>query len=88
MMRDITSLKGKIFRHFKGDLYLVEDFVKHSETQEWMVLYRALYGDCGRFVRPYEMFVEPVPVGKENPTGQTYRFEELTVPSIKNRPID
>ena len=30
-MRDISNLKGKIFRHFKGDLYLVEDFVKHSE---------------------------------------------------------
>ena len=41
-MRDISNLKGKIFRHFKGDLYLVEDFVKHSETQETMVLYRAL----------------------------------------------
>ena len=36
-MRDISNLKGKIFRHFKGDLYLVEDFVKHSETQETMV---------------------------------------------------
>ena len=59
-MRDITNSKGKIFRHFKGDLYLVEDFVKHSETQENMVLYRALYGECGLFVRPYDMFVEEV----------------------------
>ena len=82
-MRDISALKGKIFRHFKGDLYLVEDVVKHSETQELMVLYRALYGDCGRFVRPSEMFVEKVPNGKENPTGQTYRFELYTVSSIK-----
>ncbi len=82
-MRDISALKGKIFRHFKGDLYPVEDVVKHSETQELMVLYRALYGDCGRFVRPYEMFVEKVPNGKENPTGQTYRFELYTVSSIK-----
>ena len=49
-MRDITNSKGKIFRHFKGDLYLVEDFVTHSETQEKMVLYRALYGNCGLFV--------------------------------------
>ena len=49
-MRDISNSKGKIFRHFKGDLYLVEDFVKHSETQETMVLYRALYGECGLFV--------------------------------------
>lgn len=82
-MRDITADKGKIFRHFKGDLYLVMDFVKHSETQETLVLYKALYGECGLFVRPYEMFVEEVPEGKENPTGQTYRFERFDVGSKK-----
>ena len=82
-MRDISNLKGKIFRHFKGDLYLVEDFVKHSETQETMVLYRALYGDCGLFVRPYDMFVEEVPEGKTNPTGQKYRFQEFEVKTGK-----
>jgi hypothetical protein len=82
-MRDISNFKGKIFRHFKGDLYLVEDFVKHSETQETMVLYRALYGDCGLFVRPYEMFIEEVPEGKINPTGQKYRFQEFEVKSVK-----
>lgn len=82
-MRTIENSKGKIFRHFKGDLYLVEDSVIHSETQEKMVLYRALYGNCGLFVRPYEMFLEEVPEGKENPTGQKYRFEEFEVKSIK-----
>ena len=82
-MRDISNSKGKIFRHFKGDLYLVEDFVKHSETQEIMVLYRALYGECGLFVRPYYMFVEEVPEGKVNPTGQKYRFQEFEVKSVK-----
>ncbi|MBX7291180.1 DUF1653 domain-containing protein [Clostridium chauvoei] len=56
-MRDISKAKGKIFRHFKGDLYLLEDFVTHSETQEKLVLYRALYGECGLYVRPYEMFL-------------------------------
>ena len=82
-MRDISNSKGKIFRHFKGDLYLVEDFVNHSETQEKMVLYRALYGSCGLFVRPYDMFLEEVPAEKENPTGQKYRFEEYVVKSVK-----
>ena len=76
-MRDISNSKGKIFRHFKGDLYLVE------ETQEKMVLYRALYGSCGLFVRPYDMFLEEVPAEKENPTGQKYRFEEYVVKSVK-----
>ena len=82
-MRDITNSKGKIFRHFKGDLYLVEVFVTHSETQEKMVLYRALYDDCGLFVRSYDMFIEEVPEGKVNPTGQRYRFEEFEVKSVK-----
>ncbi|WP_346868978.1 DUF1653 domain-containing protein [Clostridium sp. UBA5119] len=80
-MRDISELKGKIFRHFKGDLYLLEDFVINSETQEKMVLYRALYGECGLFVRPYKMFTEEVPKNKVNPTGQKYRFQEIIVES-------
>lgn len=82
-MRDIMKCKGKIFRHFKGDLYLMEDIVTNSETQEKMVLYRALYGDCGLFVRPYNMFIEEVPKGRENITNQKYRFEEYTVKSVK-----
>ena len=82
-MRDISNSKGKIFKHFKGDLYLVEDFVIHSETEEKMVLYRALYGNCGLYVRPYDMFIEEVPKEKENPTGQKYRFEEFEVNSVK-----
>lgn len=83
-MRDISSQRGKIFRHFKGDLYLVEDFVTHSETGEKLVLYRALYGTCGLYVRPYEMFVEEVPTDKENPTRQRYRFECIDIKSCKN----
>ena len=82
-MRDITENKVKIFRHFKGDYYLMIDLVKHSETQEILVLYKALYGECGLFVRPYHMFVEAVPEGKDNPTGQKYRFECVELPSIK-----
>lgn len=81
-MRDISNQKGKIFRHFKGDLYLVVDFVTHSETRETLVLYKALYGECGLFVRPSTMFLEEVPDGKTNPTGQKYRFEEFCVKSL------
>ncbi len=80
-MRDITKLKGKIFRHFKGNLYLFEDIVINSETKEKMVLYRALYGECGLFVRPYDMFTEEVPKNKINPTGQKFRFEEIKIES-------
>ena len=85
MDRNIEKSIGKIFRHFKGDLYLVEGVVTHSESGEKMVLYRALYGECGQFVRPYDMFLEEVPKEKENPTGQKYRFQEFEVKSLNRK---
>ena len=45
------SLIGRMFRHFKGNLYRLEGFAKDSETLEEMVVYRALYGDGGLWVR-------------------------------------
>ena len=72
-----------IYKHFKGDLYLVEDIATHSETKEKYVVFRALYGDTGLYIRPYDMFVEEVPEGKVNPTGQKYRFQEFEVKSVK-----
>ena len=73
---------GGIYRHFKGDLYLVEDVVTHSETREKLVLYRALYGDCQRYVRPYAMFTSPVDKVKYPQATQAYRFELQTIPSV------
>ncbi len=72
---------GGIYRHFKGNLYLVEDVVTHSETREKLVLYRALYGDCQRYVRPYAMFTSPVDHVKYPHVKQAYRFEFQTIPS-------
>ncbi|PRR77800.1 hypothetical protein CLLI_21880 [Clostridium liquoris] len=83
MERNLEEYKGKIFRHFKGDLYLLLDIAIHSETREKLVIYKALYGSCGVFARPYDMFNEEVPAEKENPTGQKYRFEYIKVESIK-----
>ena len=68
-------VKGGIYKHFKGDLYLVEDIVYHSETKELMVLYRALYGKGLRYVRPYEMFLEKVDRVKYPNVKQEYRFQ-------------
>ncbi|GAA5215261.1 DUF1653 domain-containing protein [Corallincola platygyrae] len=48
------------YRHFKGGEYQVLDLAKHSETEEWMVLYRPLYGDQKLWVRPFAMFTEMV----------------------------
>lgn len=64
-----------VYRHFKGDYYLVEDIVGHSETKEPMVLYRALYGDGRLWVRPYEMFASEVDHEKYPGILQQYRFE-------------
>ena len=57
-----SVLKKGIYQHYKGNLYDVLDFVKHSETEEEMVLYRALYGAKGLWVRPLKMFKESVHV--------------------------
>ncbi|MGV8979888.1 DUF1653 domain-containing protein [Clostridium sp.] len=49
---------GKKYRHFKGNEYLVLYVAKHSETLEEMVVYQALYGERGIWVRPLSMFLE------------------------------
>ena len=52
--------KKGIYRHFKGNRYELVDVAKHSETLEPMVVYRALYGDGGLWVRPLSMWSEKV----------------------------
>lgn len=51
------------YRHHKGHDYRVHDLALHTETDEWMVVYEALYGEGGMFVRPVAMFSETVEVG-------------------------
>ena len=55
-------LKAGLYRHYKGNRYEVIDIVRHSETEEELVLYRALYGERGLWVRPLSMFTENVHV--------------------------
>mgnify|MGYP003435209860 FL=1 len=50
------------YRHYKGPEYLVLDLARHSETEEWLVVYQTLYGDYGLWVRPLGMFTETVEV--------------------------
>jgi len=54
------ELKPGKYRHFKGNLYELLGVAKHSETLEPMVVYRALYGECGLWVRPAAMWIEHV----------------------------
>ncbi|WP_352406413.1 DUF1653 domain-containing protein [Acetoanaerobium noterae] len=64
---------GKKYRHFKGNEYLVMHIAKHSETLEELVVYQALYGEMGVWVRPLEMFLEQVEVNGQ----MVNRFEEI-----------
>ena len=56
----MSSIKAGLYRHYKGAEYQVYALVKHSETEEELVLYKALYGDYGFWVRPFTMFTEMV----------------------------
>ena len=51
------------YRHYKDNPYRVIGLALHSETREWLVVYEALYGEGGLFVRPAAMFTETVEVG-------------------------
>ena len=56
----MESIKPGRYRHFKGKEYEVLGIARHSETEEELVVYRALYGDFGLWVRPVSMWNETV----------------------------
>ena len=58
----MNKITTGIYRHYKGNLYQVLHIAIHSETHEKLVVYRALYGEYGVWVRPFAMFCEMVQV--------------------------
>ena len=74
-----------IYRHFKGDSYLVEDVARDSETGEEVVVYRKLYGDGSLWVRPKAMFLSSVDREKYPDAAQHWRFELQHVESVAGR---
>lgn len=82
----MNELKVKgIYKHFKGDYYLVEDIAKDSETQEEVVVYRRLYGDNGLWIRPKKMFLSEVDHEKYQNVKQKYRFELQNIESVASK---
>ena len=68
-----------IYRHYKGGLYEVIDVARHSETEEYLVVYRPQYGDRDLWVRPLAMFLETVTI-----EGKTLPRFEFTGPGNSN----
>ncbi len=78
----MVKCKG-IYKHFKGDYYLVEDIATHSENGRKYVVYRKLYGDCGLYIRDLDMFLEKVDQEKYPDVKQIYRFELCEIESVR-----
>jgi len=82
----MKSLKiNGVYKHFKGDLYLVCDIATHSETKEKYVVYRALYGNGELYIRPLEMFLSKVNKDKYPNATQEYRFELQEIKSVNTK---
>lgn len=67
-----------IYKHYKGDYYIVLDIAYHSETLEKMIIYRSLYGENKLWSRPYDTFFDEV-----NKNGQKLRFELQDIKSVR-----
>ena len=82
-MREI-KING-IYKHFKGDYYIVEDIANHSETKEKYVVYRRLYGKGDLWMREMNMFLSEVDHEKYPNVEQKYRFELQEIESVADK---
>lgn len=73
---------NRIYKHFKGDYYIVVDIGKYSETNENVVIYRKLYEDGSLWVRPVSLFLSEVDHKKYPNIKQKYRFELVNIESV------
>jgi len=82
-MQTGKKIQTGIYQHYKGPKYEVLGQAQHSESEEVLVMYRALYGDFGLWVRPLSMFQEHVVVEGENkPRFQLIEAQEIQLGSF------
>ncbi len=67
------------YRHYKGKYYKFLHFAKHTETNEILVIYKALYGEGGIFARPYDMFFDKVQTNQ----GEIRRFQPVDLSEVE-----
>ena len=76
---------NKIYRHFKGDYYILLDVAYDCETLKEYVIYRALYGDNKLWIRLKEDFLSKVDKNKYPDVLQKYKFELQKVSSVRDK---
>ncbi len=81
-MREV--LKNRIYKHFKGDSYIVVDIALDSDNLEKKVIYRGLYEDGPLWIRSYDDFLSEVDKEKYPDVKQQYKFELQEIKSKKN----
>ncbi|MFC6673567.1 DUF1653 domain-containing protein [Marinobacterium aestuariivivens] len=75
-METVQQPEPGLYRHYKGEDYEVLGCARHSETEEWLVVYRPCYGERGLWVRPLAMFIEEVVLPEGNAVPRFRRISD------------